>query len=179
MPSKWEVIKALLQHKKSDAETGINYEPGIFGIAILEATVESEVAFKKTVERTKLAKKALVICTPSLFCGIKGHKTRVKKCIIHNPMHPNDSYSYFTYSKNSSKNTTKTYLGYIALSGLLRMTRMRPNNSPREIGRFHCKNEKWHRMMIRVKGSNQSIILFLKDSHRFNLIVIPVNSICI
>jgi len=80
-----EVIKALLQHKKSNAETGINYEPGM---AILEATVESEAAVEKTIERTKLAKKALVICPPSLFCGIKGHKTHVKKCIICNPMHP-------------------------------------------------------------------------------------------
>jgi len=43
-------------------------------MAILEAMVESEEAVEKTIERTKLAKKALVICTPSLFCGIKGHK---------------------------------------------------------------------------------------------------------
>jgi len=56
---KRELIKALLRHKKSDAETGINYEPCM---AIVEAGVEPDEAVEKTVEKTKRAKRAPVIC---------------------------------------------------------------------------------------------------------------------
>jgi len=48
-------------------ETGINYEPGIFGMAILEATVESEVAVEKTVERTKLLRRKHNLPTKSVL----------------------------------------------------------------------------------------------------------------
>jgi len=87
--AKQEVIKASLCHKKANAETGINYEPCM---AIEEPMVEEELAVEKTVEVTKRAKKAPVIC-PSPLCitatGGKGHKTPVSKKCIHNPNHPN------------------------------------------------------------------------------------------
>jgi len=86
---KHELIKASLRHKKSDAETGVNYK---LCMAILEPAVESDEAIEKTIEKTKMAKRAPVICQ-SLICvevtGGKGHKTPVSKKCIHNPKHPN------------------------------------------------------------------------------------------
>ena len=77
-------------------------------MAILEPAVESDEAIEKTVGKTKRA------------------EIRITYRYLQ------DSYKYFTYSKNPLKNTTNIYLGYIALSSRLRMTRRRPNNSQRE-----------------------------------------------
>ena len=61
-------------------------------MAIEEPAVEAELAVEKTIEVTKWAKKAPVIC-PSPLCveatGGKGHKTPVSKKRKHNPNHPN------------------------------------------------------------------------------------------
>jgi len=71
---KRELIKALLSHKKSDAETGINYEPCM---AILEPAVESDEAIEKTGKKTKRAKKrAPVICQSSICVEATGGKGR-------------------------------------------------------------------------------------------------------
>jgi len=85
---KRELIKALLSHKKNDAETGINYKPCM---AILEPAVEPDGAIETTVERTKRTKRAPIICQSSICVeatGGKGHKTPVSKKCVHNPKHP-------------------------------------------------------------------------------------------